>query len=52
MPNIWYDRYIGQQANLTGRAARDYDLVYRVTFYFTFGKLFANPGYSYYPYLH
>ena len=52
MPNIWYNRYIGQQANLGGRASHDYDLVYRLTFYFTFGKLFANPNYSYYPYLH
>ena len=52
MPNIWYNRYSGQQANLQGKAAHDYDLVYRVTFYFTFGKLFANPNYSYYPYTH
>jgi hypothetical protein len=52
MPNIWYNRYSGQQANLAGRAAHDYDLVYRMTFYFTFGKLFANPNYSYYPYNH
>lgn len=52
MPNIWYNKYIGQQTNLAGKAATDYDLVYRVTFYFTFGKLFANPPYSYYPYLH
>ncbi|HVS95489.1 MAG TPA: hypothetical protein VHE54_03355 [Puia sp.] len=52
MPNIWYNKYIGQQAGLGGRASHDYDLVYRLTFYFTFGKLFANPNYSYYPYLH
>jgi hypothetical protein len=52
MPNIWYNRYSGQQANLVGKAAHDYDLVYRITFYFTFGKLFANPNYSYYPYTH
>lgn len=52
MPNIWYNKYIGQQSNLTGRAAHDYDLVYRLTFYFTFGKLFPNPNYSYYPFLH
>jgi hypothetical protein len=52
MPNIWYNNYVGQQANLTGKAAKDYDLVYRVTFYFTFGKLFPNPGYSYNPFLH
>jgi hypothetical protein len=52
MPNIWYDRYIGQQANLTGSAAHDHDLVWRMTFYFTFGKLFQNPGYSYYSFTH
>ena len=38
MPNIWYDRYQGQQANLTGKAKTDFDLVYRLTFFFTFGK--------------
>ncbi len=52
IPNIWYNRYMGQQANLTGSAAHDYDLVYRLTFYFTFGKLFQNPAYSYPPYTH
>ncbi|MBS1933097.1 MAG: hypothetical protein JST96_03790, partial [Bacteroidetes bacterium] len=52
MPNIWYNKYIGQQANLTGSAAHDHDLVWRMTFYFTFGKLFQNPNYSYYPFLH
>ena len=52
MPNIWYDEYLGQQANLKGKAAKDYDLVYRLTFYFTFGRLFANPKYSYYPYIY
>ena len=52
MPNIWYNHYSTQQAGLSGRAAHDYDIVYRLTFYFTFGKLFANPNYSYYPYIH
>ncbi len=52
IPNIWYDKYFGQGANLTGSAAHDYDLVYRLTFYFTFGKLFTNPSYSYYPFVH
>ena len=50
MPNIWYIKYIGQQANLSGSAAQDYDLVYRITFYFTFRKLFTNPKYSYNPF--
>ncbi len=52
MPNIWWDEYLGQQAGLTGLAAKDYDLVYRITFFFTFGRLFTNPKYSYYPYIH
>jgi hypothetical protein len=52
MPNVWYNKYIGQASGLTGRAAHDYDLVYRLTFYFTFGKLFPNPNYSYLPFLH
>lgn len=38
MPNIWYNKYTAQQANLTGRAASDYDLVYRLTAFFVFGK--------------
>jgi hypothetical protein len=38
MPNIWYNSYTGQQANLKGRAQKDYDLVYRITFYYVFGK--------------
>ncbi len=52
MPNIWYNKYIGQQANVSGSAAHDYDLVFRITFYFTFGKLFSSPTYTYYPYTH
>jgi hypothetical protein len=52
IPNIWFNKYVGQAANLTGPAARDYDLVYRFTFFFTFGKLFGNPAYAYYPYIH
>jgi len=52
IPNIWYDRYEGKQANLSGAAAHDHDLVFRLTFFFTFGKLFQNPAYSYYPYMH
>ena len=38
MPNVWYNGYKGQQANLTGTAKYGYDLVYRMTAYFTFGK--------------
>jgi len=52
MPNVWYNKYTSQQANLEGAAAKDHDLVWRLTFYFVFGKLFPNPNYSYYPFLH
>jgi len=38
MPNIWYNKYEGKQANLTGSAKQDHDLVYRLTFYYVFGK--------------
>jgi hypothetical protein len=48
IPNVWYDKYMGQAANLTGAAAHDYDLVWRLTFFFTFGKNFAYPSYTYY----
>jgi hypothetical protein len=34
MPNIWYNHYATQLSKANG----DYDLVYRMTFYFTFGK--------------
>jgi hypothetical protein len=35
MPNIWYTHYASQLAS--GKQA-DYDMVYRMTFYFVFGK--------------
>jgi hypothetical protein len=38
MPNIWYNHYATQLSNLTGKVNGDYDIVYRVTFFFTFGK--------------
>ena len=38
MPNIWYNHYASQMPGVTGATAGDYDLVYRMTFYFTFGK--------------
>jgi hypothetical protein len=37
-PNIWYLRYAGQAPNLVGSASHDYDLVWRLTFYFVFGN--------------
>ena len=38
MPNVWYNRYISQRSELQGRARKDHDLVYRVTFAFDFGR--------------
>ena len=34
MPNIWYNKYITQQSG----SNTDHDLVYRLTFYYVFGK--------------
>jgi hypothetical protein len=34
MPNIWYNHYATQLSRANG----DYDMVYRMTFFFTFGK--------------
>lgn len=36
VPNVWYNRYTSNQTGLTGSAYRDYDLVYRLTFYFVY----------------
>lgn len=38
MPNVWYNKYTAQQENITGLAKEDHDLVYRLTFYYVFGK--------------
>ena len=38
MPNVWYNKYEGKQANITGSAKQDHDLVYRLTFYYVFGR--------------
>lgn len=35
IPNIWYNQYINKQS---GPSNRDHDLVYRLTFYYVFGK--------------
>jgi hypothetical protein len=37
-PNIWYNHYKSQLDGATGVLNGDYDLVYRMTFYFVFGK--------------
>lgn len=38
MPNIWFNGYQNQDKSITDRAGKDYDLVYRLTFYYVFGK--------------
>ncbi|AEV99617.1 hypothetical protein A4D02_27645 [Niastella koreensis] len=38
MPNIWYNGYTSQRHSVTGAERRDYDLVYRITFYYIYGK--------------
>jgi len=38
MPNIWYNRYSSERHDATGAAKHDYDLVYRITFYYIYGK--------------
>lgn len=38
MPNIWYNHFKTQITGLTGKVNGDYDLVYRVTLFYTFGR--------------
>ncbi|HVU99074.1 MAG TPA: hypothetical protein VHE34_27820 [Puia sp.] len=38
MPNIWYNHYKTQLDGKSGAYNGDYDIVYRMTFYFVFGK--------------
>ena len=38
-PNIWYNNYSSQ---LKGISNGDYDLVYRLTFFYVFGKVYKN----------
>jgi hypothetical protein len=38
MPNVWYTGYTSERSNATGTAKHDYDLAYRMTFYYVFGK--------------
>jgi hypothetical protein len=40
MPNVWYNSYKSQIAD-----NKDYDLVFRLTFFFSFGKNYDNGGY-------
>ena len=36
MPNVWYNRYTSNMAGQSGSSYRDYDLVYRLTFYYVY----------------
>lgn len=38
MPNVWYNRYESERTNSNGRSSSDYDLVYRLTFYYVYGR--------------
>jgi len=40
MPNIWYNNYKSENYNAIAgsKLKSDYDAVYRLTFYFVFGK--------------
>jgi hypothetical protein len=38
MPNIWYNRYVSERTDVSGAERQDYDLVYRVTFHYVFGR--------------
>jgi len=38
LPNVWYNSYSSQMPNVKGATKYDYDLVYRLTFYYIFGK--------------
>jgi hypothetical protein len=38
MPNVWYNRYVNERTNVSGTDKHDYDLVYRVTFHYIFGR--------------
>lgn len=38
MPNVWLNRYHSAQSERVGAAQQDYDLVYRLTFYYVFGR--------------
>ncbi|HXS57296.1 MAG TPA: hypothetical protein VN726_14290 [Hanamia sp.] len=38
MPNIWYDQFHSKLSGVSGNLKNDYDLVGRITMYFTFNK--------------
>lgn len=38
MPNIWYNRYTSQHQTATGHIQHDHDLVFRLSFFYTYGR--------------
>lgn len=38
IPNVWYNHYKSQRNRIAGSANSDYDLVYRITFSYTYGR--------------
>jgi hypothetical protein len=38
MPNVWYNQYVNERSTASGPAKHDNDLVYRITFYYVYGK--------------
>lgn len=38
MPNVWYNGYHNQRTDVSGSLKHDYDLVYRITFYYVYGR--------------
>ena len=38
MPNIWYNRYVSQRNDVSGLLKSDHDLVYRITFFYVYGR--------------
>jgi hypothetical protein len=38
MPNVWYSQYRSEQPAAVGSANKDHDLMYRLTFFYVFGK--------------
>jgi hypothetical protein len=38
MPNIWYNHYKSERSSTGGSANHDHDLVYRITFYYVYGR--------------
>lgn len=38
MPNVWYNQYRSERSDVNEAAKHDYDLVYRMTFHYVFGR--------------